>query len=218
MDIQRQLKPVNRSIRNMVTRSVLQLSDVSQLIQTLQLTALKDEVLDNVEYFEPHGFTSRAQKGAEAIVFCPGGNRSSAICLVVADRRFRMKGLKEGEVALYTDEGDFIHFKRGNEIYINTENKLTVVAGNEVDVTAPLVNVTASTKVTFTTPDFWVVGDMTVFGDSLVTGASAVVGAMSSSTSLSDPLGTMQNVRVTYNGHTHDETNSVTNTPNQQMT
>jgi len=40
--------------------------------------------------------------------------------IAVEDRRYRTKGLAEGEVALYTDEdgsgGHRIHFKRGNII------------------------------------------------------------------------------------------------------
>lgn len=47
-----------------------------------------------------------------------GGNRAQGLAVKVDDRRYRLKGLACGEVALYTDEGDKIHLERGNLIVI----------------------------------------------------------------------------------------------------
>ena len=134
MNVRRQLAVVNRRVKNIVVRGVVQLSDPSKLMQTLQVTLLKDEVKDNVNHVEAHGFTSRPKQGAEAVLLCPGGNRSSAFAIMVSDRRFRVKDLGEGEVAMYDDANNLIHFKQNKTIAIKSDTS--------VDVTAP--NVTMS--------------------------------------------------------------------------
>ncbi|OLY66106.1 baseplate assembly protein, partial [Citrobacter braakii] len=65
-----------------------------------------------IEHLEPYGFTSRAQAGAEAVVLFPDGDRSHAVAITVSDRRYRMKGLKTGEVALYDDQGQSVTLTR----------------------------------------------------------------------------------------------------------
>lgn len=59
--------------------------------------------------------------------------------LVVADRRFRLQALAPGEVALYTDEGDKLHFKRGRVIDIQTAT-LNIRASSAVNIDSPVIN------------------------------------------------------------------------------
>lgn len=68
------------------------------------------------------------------------------------DRRYRIP-LQEGEVSIFTDEGDKIHFKRGNEIAIES--------GAKVSVNAPAIEVTGTVTIT---------GDVTVTGNIEATG------------------------------------------------
>lgn len=118
--ISRMLAPLQRQIRLMFTRGLVAMVDSSELIQILQVRAMGDELLDNIQHFEAYGYTSNPKPGAEALLAALGGNHDHMVAVMVGDRRFRLKGLKSGEVAMYTDEGDFIHFKRGNEIHIKT--------------------------------------------------------------------------------------------------
>ncbi|MDZ7804344.1 phage baseplate assembly protein V [Thiohalophilus sp.] len=166
--IQRSLQPVHRKIRMMLTRGVVQLVEPATLLQQLQLKALGGELLDNIEHWEPYGYTSRPHPGAEALLASLGGDRDHTVAVNVADRRYRLKGLAAGEVALFTDEGDVIHFKRNNEILIDTAGKLTANAGTSATITSPLVNVVASTKVTLDTPQTDLTGMLNVTG--LITG------------------------------------------------
>ncbi len=83
-------------------------------------------------------FYLRAASGAEAITLSVGGHRSHTVVINVDDRRYRLKGLKGGEVALYTDEGDFIHFQRGRIA------KLKV--GKELILDTPLVRALGKIK------------------------------------------------------------------------
>ncbi|MFV2291099.1 baseplate assembly protein, partial [Escherichia coli] len=42
----------------------------------------------------------------------PAGDRSHGVVVVVADRRYRLKGLRRGEVALYDDQGQSVVLTR----------------------------------------------------------------------------------------------------------
>lgn len=128
-------------MRNILARGLVALGNSASKLQSLQLRLLAGEVKDNVEHLEPYGFTACPLAGAEALAGFIGGDRSHAVVIVVADRRFRLQGLKSGEVALYTDEGDFIHFKRGRVIDIETVT-LNIKASDSVNFDTPLIKTT----------------------------------------------------------------------------
>jgi phage baseplate assembly protein V len=118
--MQKMLEPVRRGLATLVNRAVLQAVNDAGGLQEVQVQALADEVLDRIERFQQYGLTTVPLPGAEGLLLSVGGSRSNAVIIAVDDRRFRLLGLKGGEVALYTDEGDFIHFKRGNVIAVKT--------------------------------------------------------------------------------------------------
>lgn len=140
--LHRLLAPLHRVMQQMVARAVVSLVDDSAKLQALQVELLEDEVRDEVEHFQPYGFSSHPHPGAEAIAACVSGNRDHAVVLVVDDRRYRLKPLVQGEVALYTDQGDKIVLKRGGTIEVTASTKLRVVA--------PLAEFTGNVSVTGT--------------------------------------------------------------------
>lgn len=161
-----------------------------------------EETIDNREYLQHYGYTSRPLEGAEIIIIREGGH---FVAVASDDRRYRIS-LEAGEVALYTDEGDKIHLKRGRIIEITGGEKIIastkvaeITAAESATVTTPELTVVASTKVTMTTPLLELSGNLTVGG------TAAITGALSSGTSVADPAGTMQAMRDVYNGHTHPE-------------
>jgi len=195
--IEKSLQPLARRLRTMATRGVVKLVSPSTLLQELQVAALGEELLGNIEHWEPYGFTSNPHPGAEALLLSLGADRDHTVAVNVADRRFRLKGLQSGEVALFTDEGDVIHFKRGNELLIDTMGTLVANAGTSATVTAPTV---------------------TVNGNTTINGTLTVSGAVVSQTSIADPTGTMQGMRVIYNGHTHPgDSGGTTGQPSSSM-
>ncbi|BCP53776.1 hypothetical protein K32_23930 [Kaistia sp. 32K] len=98
--------------------------DGKKTMQHLDVSALAGELHEDVEHFEPYGFTSSANAGAEVLLLYLGANRSHPIVVQVADRRYRLQGLANGEVALHDDQGQTIVIKRdGIEI---TAPKFTV--------------------------------------------------------------------------------------------
>ena len=164
------IDPLRRRVRLMIGRAVLAAADDSKGIQLVQVKLLDGEVGDGVERMQNYGYTSVPKVGAEGVMVCVSGDRTHGIVVVMDDRRYRLKNLQPGEVALYTDEGDTIVVKRGR--------KIEVTAGAEVTVTAPVVKVEASTKVTLTTPlvemtqDLSVGGSISVVGDVVADGIS----------------------------------------------
>lgn len=143
---------------NMLTRGVVALANSAGKIQRLQMRLTHGELKDGMEHLEPYGFTSCPHVGAEGLAAFLGGDRSHGVVIVVTDRRHRFQNLKPGEVALFTDEGDFIHLKRGRVIDIETET----------------LNVRAATAVNFDTPLITQTGKIISQGDQIAGGISQI--------------------------------------------
>ena len=56
-----------------------------------------------------------------------GGNRDHTIAIVIADRRYRLKILEEGEVAMFDDEGTYVRIKRDKTVEVNAPAGLVVL-------------------------------------------------------------------------------------------
>jgi len=124
------------------------------------------ETFTNREYFQHYGYTSRPLPDAEGIVLKKGNN---IIMVASDDRRYRI-ALVEGEVAIYTDEGDFIHLKRDKILHIKTGNKLLIDATNDVEVNTTRAKVNASESAELTSPVITLTGAVTIDGTLAVTG------------------------------------------------
>ncbi|EGJ49056.1 phage baseplate assembly protein V [Desulfocurvibacter africanus] len=216
------LGPIKRRISLMVTRAVVSLVDSEQAMQLLQIKGLADELLDDCEHFEAYGFTSNPHPGAEGVALAAGGNRSHCIVVCVGDRRYRLKGLKSGEVAIYTDEGDSVHFQRGRKIKVTGGEEVSVatkrltaeasasasVVSPEIVATCDTFDVAASVAANVDTPLLTVTGNLAVSG--MVGAAGFGIGAPSAAEAgkvkaetVEDSAGSMAEMRQIYNGHTH---------------
>lgn len=129
------------SLKSMMARGTVVLAAAGKMMQSLQVRLTAGELKDNVEHFEPYGMTSNPLPGAEVLTMFLGGDRSHAVVVVASDRRYRITELKPGEVAIYTDEGDKIHFKRGRIIDIETAT-LNIKATTAVNIDTPVINQT----------------------------------------------------------------------------
>lgn len=126
----RLMSPLEGRLRGMLSRAVISLIDDAREAQELQIELFADEGQDAVERFQEYGFTSHPHAGAEAIVGCMGGLRSHAVVIAVEDRRYRLKSLQQGEVALHDDLGNVVLLGR---------EALEITAAAKVLVTAPQV-------------------------------------------------------------------------------
>jgi len=152
------IAPLKRRVMLMIGRAVLTAVNDSPKLQTVQLDGLAGEVLDDLERFQQYGFTSVPNAGAEAIVVFLGGNRSHGIAINVDDRKYRLTGLANGEVALYDDSGNVVHLMNGGKMKHIAPTKITFdtpLAEFTGDVEVPNGDVTASgiSQVHHTHPD-----------------------------------------------------------------
>ncbi|HEB2006324.1 TPA: phage baseplate assembly protein V [Yersinia enterocolitica] len=139
-------------------RAVLTRVNSGGQIQTVQARALAGEQLQDNELFQHYGFTSNPLPGTMAVILPLGGATSHGIVIATEHGAYRLKGLKSGEVALYTDEGAKIVLKRGRIIDVECDTYRVKCKNYEVDAeeeayfNTPMVTasqqVTAEAKIT----------------------------------------------------------------------
>ena len=99
--LQRFIQPLRDRVMGMVARGWVRLVYRGYSMQALQVEILKDELNDEIEHFQPYGFTSAPLEYMDALVHFLSGDRSHGIVSVVADRTSRPLTLGEGDVAIY---------------------------------------------------------------------------------------------------------------------
>lgn len=147
-------RPFARRIRLMTARAVVRLIDDAMAMQLLQVDLLAGETRDQVERWQQYGFTAHPHPGAEAIALSVGGQRAHTVVIAVDDRRYRLTGLAEGEVAIYDDLGNLVHLMR---------DRLKVTAAQHLELTAPTCDINAEVTIN---------GNVTVSGDVVASGIS----------------------------------------------
>lgn len=113
---------LNRSISNLLARAVVRGLNTATRCQMLQIEMAGGEGKSDIEHMEPYGFTAAPIAGAEAVAAYFDGDRSHGVVLVVADRRYRIKELVSGEVAVYDDLGQSVTLTRSG-IVVNGAGK-----------------------------------------------------------------------------------------------
>ncbi|MCK6943236.1 phage baseplate assembly protein V [Enterobacter roggenkampii] len=117
------IQSLQRQVLSLIGRAVVKSIDAASKCQTVDVELVGGQPKSGIEHFEPYGFTSRAKSGAEAVVLFPDGDRSHAVVVSISDRRYRIKGLKTGEVAFYDDQGQTVTLTR-NGIVIDGGGKV----------------------------------------------------------------------------------------------
>lgn len=139
----------------------------------VQLEGLSGESVSG-ELMQHYGFSSAPLPGAEYLVVAVGGNSKHAVVVASEDGRFRIP-LVDGEVSIYTDEGDYIHLKRGRMIEVVTDD-LVFKVKNKVRFETPMVE---------------------------MSGNQHVEGGIKADGEIEDHTRTMQGDRDLYNQHDH---------------
>lgn len=143
--MKRGLESLYRRIILATGRGILKSVNDKAKRQFTQITALNGEVKNNVERIQNYGVTSHPPKQSQVLFVCMGGNRDHPVVLAAEDLASRPKDLKEGEVCIYTDEGD----------------KITLSRGRKIDIETATLTINASSKVRVETPEFEVTGEIT---------------------------------------------------------
>lgn len=145
-DFKRLIQPLRNKIFLLLGRAVLEAVKNTELTQKIQITALNEEVISDMERFQEYGFETYPLEGSEVVAVFLNGNRDHGIAICVHNRDYRPKDLVEGEVAVYTDEdglagGHRIWFKRGQiveidckDVTVNATGKVTIKATTGCDI------------------------------------------------------------------------------------
>lgn len=219
-DFDKLMGPARRRLQNLLARGTVLLSNAASKLQALQVRVLAGEILENLEHFEPYGFTSRPRPGAEVLTLSVDGDRSHTVVIVAADRRYRMQALEEGEVALHDDQDQSMHLTRsgivikggGLPIVIEDTPTITMRADTKVRFETPLLEVTGLTQTQQLTVGLTGAGVATMNGGTLNFNGVALNYAGCTTTYTGGS--------ITHDGkhvdatHTHNETGSITQPPN----
>jgi phage baseplate assembly protein V len=119
-EIRRMLRPLENRAKLAVSRAVVSLVNDSLGMQSVQATAMVDEV-DDYEHMQPGGLTNVPLSGAEGVFIAVGGNRGDGVVICVSDRRYRPKNIAGGETAIFNTTA--------------TQTVLKITAAGDVDVT-----------------------------------------------------------------------------------
>ena len=165
-------------------------SDLS--IQQVQVNGLAGEKLQDAELFQHFGFTSCPPAGTQCIVLPIGGQTSHSIIIATENGAYRLQ-VASGEMAIYSDEGAYVHIKKGRIVEIECDEYL--VKAKKYTVKAEDYDVTATAGANFETP------------------------LLKTSDQLADGKSTLDAIRETYDDHDHDHGGDAgtTDKPNQPM-
>lgn len=142
------LSDLNEKIWALFTRGRVTGADGGRPQRVLQVELLAGDVRDDVEHMEPYGLTSEPLPDSEAIAASLAGDRNHTIVIMVADRRYRMTGLKPGEVALYDDKGRTVYLGRDGIRIDGVSDPITVTTTGDVKTQGQNVTVEAAGNLT----------------------------------------------------------------------
>lgn len=103
---------LRHEVHSLVSRGVVLSSDDARLMQELGVRLHDGHVPQKVEHWHPYGFTQVLHPEAEILALAVNGDRDNLVILPGSDRRYRLKGLAEGELAVHDDLGQKVHFMR----------------------------------------------------------------------------------------------------------
>lgn len=207
------LHDFRQRIWSLFSRGVLTNKDGSGKIRKVQTELYLGDVRENVEHFEPYGFTSEPFTGAETLTMSIDGDRCHTIAICVADRRYRLKGLKDGEVAIFDDQKQMVKLSRDGidvetpkDIRVKVSGNASVIVGgdatvnvaNQTTLTCPTVTANASSGITFNTPILKVSGLIQGAGGLTISGGSGAL-VNGSLTTTGDVVAN----GISLEGHTH---------------
>lgn len=126
----RLIGPYARRIRQMVVRGKVTGVDDSGALQIMQASLLEG-ARDRIERFQQYGLAGNPPAGAESVRLSVQGSPDHSVIIAVEHRKYRMKGLESGEVALYDDQEQVVYL---------TREGIRIESGRRVTVESPEIN------------------------------------------------------------------------------
>lgn len=198
------LNPIKRRLQLMVDRAVLRLINDEAKRQRLQIQTLAGETASDVERWQNYGHTSVPPEGSEAITLALNGNRSKLVVICAEDKAVRLKGLKDGDSALYHLEGHYLKL---------TKDGVAELMGDELNIVVKRVNITAEESVDITTPSTTISGDVEIGGNTTIKGNATIAGSATAKTVVGQEGGTFAGVKAESHQHKENGKDNLTDPP-----
>ncbi|WP_175845134.1 phage baseplate assembly protein V [Burkholderia arboris] len=180
---------------------------------------LAGEPAADLEMFQHYGLTSVPPAGSMMVIVPIGGKTSHGIIIGTEHGTYRLKNLKPGEVALYTDEGDSVVLGRGRVITMTTKT-LKIDAEESVEINTKTMTVNASESIKNDTPQVDMTHQLNVTEQISGQGGLSVEGGngvkIRSNVDIEGAASVSQDATIggkSFLDHRHRETNSITDPP-----
>lgn len=176
-------------------RAVLTNINSSTPIQLIQADGLAGEQLQDNELMQHYGYTSVPPDGTQVVVLPIGGKTAHGIIIATEHAKYRLKGLKAGEAALYDDLGQSI---------VLTRSGIVVKGAGLPIIIEDTPSVTAKTPTFHMTGNLQVDGDISNGGNVATQGNTSVQGNITAQGEIIDHGNkAMSGMRDQYNTHHH---------------
>lgn len=150
--ITKMMEPLKRRVFNMVVRGVVQLINDAGGLQVIQSTLLADETRDGIERLQQYGFSSHPNPGAEAFAVAMNGNRDHMVITNIDDRRYRIRDLEVGDVAIYNShdpQPSLIMRASDGKIEIYSPDNIIINSDETIRLSGKEIEIHASDKYKF---------------------------------------------------------------------
>ncbi|WP_407529442.1 phage baseplate assembly protein domain-containing protein [Methylobacterium oryzisoli] len=139
-----------------ITRGTLISADDKPMMQELTIRDRFGQKKTNVEHWHPYGFTSvpnppEKDKEAEVMIAYLGGDESHPVVLSVADRRYRPKDLKPGDIAQHDHRGNKTVMHKDGVTHTSSQTITHNVVDGDGKVLSTIVQHKDGKKITMTT-------------------------------------------------------------------
>jgi phage baseplate assembly protein V len=182
-------------------RAVLTNINTTPPIQLVQADGLAGEQLQDNELVQHYGFSSAPLAGTQLVVLPIGGRTAHGIVIATEHTQYRLKGLKNGEVALYDDQGQQIILTRQGIVVKGAGLPIKITDTPSVTMETDLVHMTGNLTVD---GDISNNGNVSTQGNVSVQGGVSVKGDLSAQGDIRDHGNkSMADMRAAYNGHHH---------------
>ena len=141
-DLRHGLRSLQRKMALIIGRGRVGFTNEATGLRRVQIELLPGEVRNEVEHVEPFGLTAAPMPGAEHVTAAVGGGRDHPVVIVIADRRYRPRGLANGEVCLYDANGHRILLTKTGIVVEAAGNPLTIRGASKVRMETPRLEVT----------------------------------------------------------------------------
>lgn len=155
-----------------IVRSTITGAKPESEMREVQTLYNSTSVQDDMEHLEPYGFTSEpfTDGQTDAVNLYFDDERNHGVVINIADRRYRITGMKSGEVAIYDNQKRHVYLKQDCIEIDGVDSPINVKTSDTINANANVVNVTA--------PNVNIKGDVTITGNVTINGNTAINGGM----------------------------------------